>query len=50
MSPFDSTPTLKAKLLNLIARRKTRDTQDMLTGMKAAIEKAGAEHKIESER
>ena len=40
ISHYYSTPTLKAKLLNLIARRKiARDTQDMLTGMKAAIER-----------
>ena len=51
ISHYYSTPTLKAKLLNLIARGKiARDTQDMLTGMKAAIEKTGAEHKDGSER
>ena len=38
-----STPTLKAKLLNLVARRKiARETQDTLNGMKAAIEERGA--------
>jgi hypothetical protein len=43
ISHYYSTPTLKAKLLNLIARRKiARDTQDTLNGMKAAIEKRGA--------
>jgi Polyketide cyclase / dehydrase and lipid transport len=43
ISHYYSTPTLKAKLLNLIARRKiARDTQDMLTGMKAAIEEGAA--------
>jgi hypothetical protein len=42
---------VKAKLLNLIAGHKiARDTQDMLTGMKAAIEKTGAERKGGSER
>ena len=41
-----STPTLKAKLLNLIARRKiARDTQDTLNAMKAAIEERSAEIK-----
>jgi hypothetical protein len=39
ISHYYSTPTLKAKLLNLIARRKlVRETQDTLNGMKAAIE------------
>jgi uncharacterized membrane protein len=43
ISHYYSTPTLKAKLLNLIAGRKiARDTQDMLTGMKAAIEQGAA--------
>jgi hypothetical protein len=43
ISHYYSTPTLKAKLLNLIARRKiARDTQDTLNGMKAAIEERGA--------
>jgi hypothetical protein len=43
ISHYYSTPTLKAKLLNLIARRKiTRETQDTLNGMKAAIEERGA--------
>ena len=43
ISHYYSTPTLKAKLLNLIARQKiARDTQDTLNGMKAAIEERGA--------
>jgi hypothetical protein len=43
ISHYYSTPTLKAKLLDLIARRKiARDTQDTLNGMKAAIEERGA--------
>ena len=43
ISHYYSTPTLKAKLLNLIARQKiARDTQDTLNGMKAAIEGSGA--------
>jgi len=43
ISHYYSTPTLKAKLLNLIARRKiARETQDTLNGMKAAIEDRGA--------
>src|SRR5215813_2438737 len=43
ISHYYSTPTLKAKLLNLIARQNiARDTQDMLTGMKAAIEEGAA--------
>jgi hypothetical protein len=44
ISHYYSTPTLKAKLLNLVARRKiSRETQDTLNGMKAAIESAQAE-------
>ena len=43
ISHYYSTPTLKAKLLNLIARRKiARDTEDTLNGMKAAIEEGSA--------
>ena len=43
ISHYYSTPTLKAKLLNLIARRRiARETQDTLNGMKAAIEERGA--------
>ncbi len=43
ISHYYSTPTLKAELLNLIARRKiARETQDTLNGMKAAIEERGA--------
>jgi polyketide cyclase/dehydrase/lipid transport protein len=43
ISHYYSTPTLKAKLLNLIARRRiARETQDTLNGMKAAIEDRGA--------
>jgi hypothetical protein len=42
ISHYYSTPTLKAKLLRLIARGKiARDTQDTLNGMKAAIEDRG---------
>ena len=42
-SHYYSTPTLKAKLLNLFARRKIAgDTQDILNGMKTAIEERGA--------
>jgi hypothetical protein len=44
ISHYYSTRTLKAKLLNLVARRKiARETQDTLNGMKAAIESAQAE-------
>ena len=43
ISHYYSTPTLKAKLLNLIARRKiARETRDTLNGMKTAIEERGA--------
>ena len=43
ISHYYSTPTFKAKLLNLIARRKiARDTQATLNGIKAAIEERGA--------
>jgi hypothetical protein len=43
ISHYYSTRTLKAKLLDLIAKRKiARDTQDTLNGMKAAIEQRGA--------
>ena len=43
ISHYYSTPTLKAKLLNLIARRRiAHETQDTLNGMKAAIEERGA--------
>jgi hypothetical protein len=43
ISHYYSTPTLKAKLLNLIARRKiARDSQATLNGIKAAIEEGGA--------
>jgi len=43
ISHYYSTPTLKAKLLNLIARRKiARDAQATLNGIKAAIEGTGA--------
>ncbi len=43
ISHYYSTPTLKAKLLNLIARRKiARDTQGTLNGMKTVIEERGA--------
>jgi hypothetical protein len=39
ISHYYSTKTLKAKLLNLIAKRKiARDTQAMLNAMKAALE------------
>lgn len=43
ISHYYSTPTLKAKLLSLIARRKiARDAQATLNGIKAAIEERGA--------
>jgi len=43
ISHYYSTPTLKAKLLNLIAKRKiARETLDTLNGMRAAIEERGA--------
>lgn len=43
ISHYYSTPTLKAKLLNLIASRKiARDTQATLNGIKTAIEERGA--------
>jgi hypothetical protein len=43
ISHYYSTPTLKAKLLNLIAMRKiARDTQAMLNGIKAALEEKDA--------
>ena len=42
ISHYYSTPTLKAKLLNLVAKGKiARETQATLTGIKAAIEAAG---------
>lgn len=42
ISHYYSTKTLRAMLLNLVARRKiTRDTQATLTAVKAAIEGAG---------
>ena len=43
ISHYYSTPTLKAKLLNLIAGRKiARDTQATLNGIKVALEARGA--------
>lgn len=43
ISHYYSTKTLKAKLLNLIAKRRiARETQNMLNAMKAAIEKSRA--------
>ena len=43
ISHFYSTPTLKARLLDLIVRRRiSRDTRAMLKAMKAAIETAFA--------
>jgi hypothetical protein len=43
ISHYYSTRTLKAKLLNLVARRKiARDAQATLNGIKAAIEERGA--------
>jgi len=43
ISHYYSTRTLKAKLLNLVARRKiARDAQAALNGIKAAIEERGA--------
>jgi hypothetical protein len=47
ISHYYSTLTLKAKLLNLAARRKiARATQDMLNGMKVAIETTQAEQRV----
>ena len=44
ISHFYSTETLKAKLLNLIAKRRiARETQDTLNASKAVIEESGAE-------
>ena len=43
ISHYYSTPTLKAKLLNLVARRNiARDTQATLNRINAAIEERGA--------
>ena len=43
ISHYYSTPTLKATLLKLIAKRRiARDSQATLNGMKAAIEERGA--------
>jgi hypothetical protein len=43
ISHYYSTRTLKAMLLNLVARRKiARDAQATLNGIKAAIEERGA--------
>ena len=45
ISHYYSTPTLKAKLLNLIAGRKiARETQATLNASKAAIEEGSAAH------
>ena len=47
ISHYYSTPTLKAKLLNLIAKRRiSRDTQATLNAAKAAIETAQAERRV----
>jgi hypothetical protein len=47
ISHYYSTPTLKAKLLNLVANRRiARDTQETLNGAKAAIESAQAELRV----
>ena len=47
ISHYYSTPTLKAKLLNLIAKRRiARDTQATLNAAKAAIETAQAERRV----
>jgi uncharacterized membrane protein len=47
ISHYYSTPTLKAKLLNLVARRKiARETQATLKASKAAIETAQAARRV----
>ena len=47
ISHYYSTPTLKAKLLNLVAKRRiARDTQATLNASKAAIESAQAELRV----
>src|SRR6516162_5171322 len=47
ISHYYSTPTLKAKLLNLIAKRRiARDSQATLNAAKAAIETAQAERRV----
>jgi hypothetical protein len=47
ISHYYSTPTLKAKLLNLIAKRRiARDTQATLNASKAAIETAQPERRV----
>jgi len=47
ISHYYSTPTLKAKLLNLVAKRRiARDTQATLNAGKAAIETAQAERRV----
>ena len=46
ISHYYSTQTLKAKLLNLVARRKiARETQAMLNAMKGVIETASRDHR-----
>lgn len=46
ISHYYSTPTLKAKFMNLIAKSKiARETQETLRGMKAAIEGTAATEK-----
>ena len=48
ISHYFSTPTLKTKRLNLIAKGKiARETQDTLTAIKAAIEAARHSHQGE---
>ena len=47
ISHYYSTPTLKAKLLNLITKRRiARDTQATLNASKVAIETAQAERRV----
>jgi hypothetical protein len=47
ISHYYSTPTLKAKLLNLITKRRiARDTQATLNASKAAIETAQSERRV----
>ena len=47
ISHYYSTPTLKAKLLNLIAKRRiARDTQATLNASKSVIETAQAERRV----
>ena len=47
ISHYYSTPTLRAKLLNLVSKRRiARDTQATLNSAKAAVETAQAERRV----